>query len=162
MKELVSHMPEEEQKRYENYGHLRIEAAFVNRIFIAYKPTGLTRAGKHKAPEIVNLIKVLDFEVDPRHGSIVTLKDQQTEQEQTVHHVPRRVYGYPIFVSIPTNLALRWDARLVNGRVWRSLSFALLIKTRNRADFYSYGNTYMEAPNVFRRLYPEVTGQFTF
>ena len=47
-------------------------------------------------------------------------------------------------------------------RVWRSLSFAVLIKTKNRSDFYSKGNTYLETPNTFKRLYPSVTGQFVF
>jgi hypothetical protein len=162
MAELVSHMPEEDRRRYTNFGHRKIEPAFVNRVFIVYKPTGLTASGEHKQPEILNLVKVADFFVDPREGAHVVFRDQNTQQELTISHVPRRVYEYPIYVSVPTELKLRWDARTVNNRVWRSMSFAVLVKTKNRSDFYSKGNVYFETPNSFKRLYPSVTGDFKF
>lgn len=160
--ELVSHMPEEDQRRFLNYGHNRVEPAFLNRVFIVYKPTGLLPGGQHRQPEILNLVKVIDFSVDPAEGCYVVLKDQTTQQELRIGHVPRRVYGYPVYMSVPTKLQLKWDARNVGNRVWRSLSFALLVKTKNRSDFFSKGNTYLETPNTFKRLYPAVTGQFTF
>jgi hypothetical protein len=160
--ELVSHMAEDDQRRFNNFGHFRVEPAFIDRIFIVYKPMGLTPAGQHREPEILNLIKVIDFGLEPRNGCYAVLEDHTTRQQLTLTHVPKRVYGYPIYALVPPNLTLRWDARRVNERIWRSLSFALLIKTRNRSDFYSKGNTYIESPNKFRRLYPTVTGQFTF
>lgn len=71
--------------------------------------------------------------------------------------MPRRVFGYPIYMSVPAKLTLRWDGRLLrDGRVWRSLSFAVLVKTKNKSDFFSKGNTYIETPNRFRQLYPGV------
>lgn len=160
--ELVSHMPEEDQRRYSNYGHNRVEPTFLNRVFIVYKPTGLLPAGQHRQPEILNLLKIVDFSVDVNEGSFVVLKDHNTQQELRIGHVPRRVYEHPIYMAVPTKLQLKWDARMVGDRVWRSLSFALLIKTKNRSDFYSKGNTYLETPNRFKSLYPSVTGQFTF
>lgn len=162
--ELVSHMPEDDQKKFNNYGHFRVEAVFLNRVFIVYKPTGLTpgKAAQHKPPEILNLLKIVDFGVDIRNGAYAVLKDQKFEQELNIVHVPRKVFEYPVYMSVPPKLTLKWDARNVNGAVWRSMSFAVLIKTKNKSDFYSQGNTYIETPNVFRRLYPEVTGQFSF
>lgn len=162
--DLVSHMPEDDQRRYTNYGHNRIEAVFVDRVFIVYKPTGLTANKQHKDPEILNLVKVMDFSVDARNGCQVVLKEQNTQQELVIGHVPRRVYGFPLYMSVPTKLTLRWDGRaLENGRVWRSLSFAVLVKTKNRSDFYSQGNVYMETPARFKQLYPGVSpGELNF
>lgn len=160
--DLVTHMPEDDQRRFNNYGHFRVEAVFINRIFIVYKPTGLTPSGRHNPPEILNLVKVIDFGVDIRNGCYATIEDQNMHQQLNILHVPRKVYGYPIFMSIPAKLQLRWDGRRQGDRVWRSLSFAVLIKTKNRSDFYSKGNTYLETPNTFKRLYPSVTGQFVF
>jgi hypothetical protein len=160
--ELVTHMPEEDQHRFNNYGHFRVEAVFVDRVFIVYKPTGLLANKRHREPEILTTLKVTDFGVEVRNGCYAVLTDAESGQEMTVTHVPRRVFGYPIYVSIPPRVTLRWDCRLVSGRPWRSLSFALLIKTKNKADFYSKGNTYMETPNKFAQLYPSVTGKFTF
>jgi hypothetical protein len=163
LRELVTHMPEEDAHRWNKYGHLRIEGIFLDRVFIAYQPTGLTPTNKHKPPEILNLIKVIDFSMDAREGCQVVLKEQNTNQELVIGHVPRRVYGYPIYMSMPTKATVRWDGReLDDGRVWRSLSLAVLIKTKNKSDFYSKGNTYFETPNRLRQLYPEVSGEFTF
>jgi hypothetical protein len=153
--ELVSHMPEEDQRRFNSYGHFRIESAFVDRQFIVYQPMGLTSLKTHVPPKVLNVITIKDFSTDARNGCQVVLKEQETQQELVISHVPRRVYGYPIYMSVPARLMLRWDGRqLENGRVWRSLSFAVLVKTKNKADFYSKNNTYMETPNELRRLYP--------
>ena len=38
MAELVSRTPEEDRTRYGNYERHRVERAFVDRIFIAFKP----------------------------------------------------------------------------------------------------------------------------
>jgi hypothetical protein len=155
--ELVTHMPEEDQQRFNNYGHFRVEAVFIDRLFIVYKPTGLTVGGQHRDPEILNLIKVIDFGIEPRNGCYAVLKDQNTQQELTITHVPRKLYAYPIYISLPPKLTIRWDARLVKGQIWRSLSFAFLIKTKNKSRFYSEGNTYAETPNTFRKLYSAVS-----
>jgi hypothetical protein len=161
--ELVTHMDEEDRRSYESFGHRRIEAAFVNRVFIVYRPQGLTPQRAHKEPQIVTLVKVTDFSADARNGCRVVLTDQQHGQEMTITHVPRRVFNFPIFVSVPPRVELKWDARtLPEDRVWRSLSFALLVKTKNRSDFHSKNNFYMEAPNKFRELYPDVAARQQF
>jgi hypothetical protein len=163
--DLVKRMNEEDQRRFNSFGHFRVEAAFVNRVFIVYKPTGLTATKKHREPEIVTMVKVTDFSADARNGCTLVLRDEQHDQEMTVTHVPKKVFNYPIFVSIPPRLLLKWDGRLLpeqENRVWRSLSFAIFIKTKNRSDFYSKGNFYMEAPNTFRELFPDVTGRAQF
>lgn len=160
--ELVSHMPEEDQRRFNNYGHFRVEAVFIDRLLIVYKPTGLNAAGRHRDPDVLTTIKVKDFGVDPRNGCYAVLEDQKYTAEITITHVPKKLFNYPIYVSIPPRLLLKWDARTVNGRLWRSLSFALLVKTKNKSDFYSHGNVYAETPNVFRRLFPNVIGEFKF
>jgi hypothetical protein len=160
--ELVSHMPEEDQARFNNYGHFRIEAVFIERVFIVYKPTGLLSNKQHREPEILTTVRVVNFSVDPREGCQAVLRNEATGEETTLTHVPRKVFGYPVYASLPSRLSLRWDCRIVNGKPWRSLSFALLLKTKNKADFYSQGNVYAETPNKFRQLYPSVTGAFKF
>lgn len=163
--DLVTHMDEDDQRQFNSFGDLRLEAAFVNRVFIVYKPQGLTAPGKHKDPQVVTMVKIVDFSADARNGCKAVLRDEQHGQEMTITHVPRKVFNYPIYASIPARVELKWDARtLPEGRVWRSLSFAMLVKSKNKAGFYSQGNFYMESPNTFRKLYPDVTGrpQFKF
>jgi hypothetical protein len=160
--ELVSHMPEEDQLRWNNYGHLRIEPAFVDRVLVVYKPTGLLPNKQHRDPEILNLVKIVDFKVLGRLGCTAMLEEAETQQQMTITHVPKRLFGYPVYVSIPARVMVRWDVRVIDGKPWRSLSFAMLVKSKNKSSFYSKGNVYAESPNVFRNLYPSVTGKFTF
>jgi hypothetical protein len=103
-------MPDENQARFNNYGHFRVEAVFLDRVFIVYKPTGLTAGGAHKEPEILNLLKVVDFMVEPRNGATLVLREQNTSQELTLGYVPRRVFGYPIYMSVPAKPSITYGA----------------------------------------------------
>lgn len=163
MAELLSHMPEDDRHRYLKYGHRQIEGAFVGRVFIIYKPEGLTFSKAHRPPTVLTTVNIVDFMVDPREGARVIVEDMTTSERQTITYVPKKLFGYQVYVSVPPQLTLRWDARSASeDRVWRTLSFALLIKTKNKADFYSKGNHYIQTPNGFRRLYPDVTGEGKF
>ena len=164
MADLVSQMPEEDRARYGNYGHHRIEPAFVDRVFIVYQPSGLNAAKQHIDPKIVTTIRVLEFSADYQSGASVRVRDEKFGDEQLITHIPRRLFNYQIFMSVPPRLSLRWDAHESGGTLYRSLSFVLLIKTRNKATFYSKNNFYIETPNKFKELYPAVTGldKFTF
>ena len=162
MADLVSQMPEEDRTRYGNYGHNRIEPAFVDRIFIIYQPSDLNAAKQHIDPKIVTTIRVLDFSINSIDGAMVRVRDENFNSEQIITYVPKRLFKYQVFVSVPPRLVLKWDAHEADGHLHRSLSFALLVKTRNRATFYSKGNTYAESPGKFRELYPSVTGNLPF
>lgn len=59
-----------------------------------------------------------------------------------------------MYMRVPARLEVSWDGRrLESGKVRRSLSFAVLIQTKNMADFCSMGNTYLETPNRRKQLY---------
>jgi len=99
---------------------------------------------------VLTTVKVDDFGVDLKTGPWAKISEQKTGESQVVTAVPHMVFGYPVLVSIPPRLLLRWDARWHEGKIYRSLSFALLIKTRNKAEFSAAGNIYMETPNKFQ------------
>lgn len=155
MAELVSRINENDRPAFDAFGHIRIEAVFDNRLLIVYKPQGLD--GKvHKAPEVLTTIKVRNYECDSASGSSIEIEDLHTGERQVITHVPARVFNYDLFMSVPQALRLRWDVRSDgNGALSRSLSYAVLIKTKNRSDWYSYGVTYAETPNRFRELFPD-------
>lgn len=162
MADLVEQMPPADQQKYLNYGHRRVEAVFVDRVFIVYKPTGLNAAKQHREPEILTTLRVTDFMADSVNGASSKLFDDKNAREMRVVAVPKKLFDFPIYISVPPRLQLRWDARRVGERIWRSMSFAFLIKTKNKADFYSMGNTYIETPNRFAELYPSVKGDWAF
>lgn len=155
MADLVSQIHEDDKVSFNSFGHTRIEAVFDNRLFIIYRPQGLD-GRKHKNPEILTTIKVRNFDCVSQGDPTVEIEDLRTGQRQLISLVPSRVFDYNLFMSVPPALRLRWDARVTgNGQVARSLSYAVLIKSKNRSDYYSFGVTYAETPNRFREMFPD-------
>lgn len=152
---LVSSMPVEDQEAFNFFGHLRAEAAFNGRLFIIYRPSGLNPDKSHKAPEVLTTVRFGDFKCESSLGAFARVVDVTTGQTQIINHIPSRLFHYPIFVAIPPMCKVRWNARVVNGRTLRTLTYSLLVKARNRSDFFSFGNTYCETPNDFRALFPD-------
>lgn len=162
LEDLESHMPLQYREEYRSYKHLRAEAAFVSRIFVAYKPAGLTPDGQHREPEVLAQVKVIDFIATPKDGCAVTFENMSTGQVQTVGHVPDRLFNLNVFVSAAPYMRLRWDGRPYKGSIKRSLCFGLLIKQRTRSDNYSAGATMLETPRGFNSLYPNYALQLQY
>lgn len=149
--DLLGRMPEDEREKYARYGHHRIMSAFVNRTFIVYRANG-----KNKMPEVLARLNVVDFQISP-DGAFAIVENMDTGLRETITYVPRRVFDFPVFLALPPVMDVRYDARIENSKINRWVAFAVLAKTRNRADFYSSGNVYLETPNNFKRLYPNVS-----
>lgn len=166
MNALIALMTPEDAGSYQNYGHLKVEAAFDDRVFVVYQPRGERFGAKtvaeQKDPTVISMIRVIGLTTDIRSGANVRLFDEASGTEMSVGYVPKKLFGYPIFVSLPTEMTLRLGSQIRENKVHRSFQFALLIKTRNRSNFYSTGNFYMETPNNFRKLFPAVSNEFSF
>lgn len=152
--DLAGRMKEDDKPAYLDYGHIRIEAVFDSRLFVIYKPQGLAGSA-HKDPAVLTTIKVLNYHCSSAEGSTIEIEDMKTGQRQVISHIPARVFDYDLFMCVPPALRLRWDVRPGdNGHMVRSLSYAALIKSKNRSDWFSQGVTYAETPNRFRELFP--------
>ena len=152
--DLVSQMDVEDADVFQEYKNLRIEACFEGRLFIIYRPSGLNPDKSHRDPEILSTLRMGAYQCDSQNGAQCRITDVMTDQTQVLTSVPTRLFNFPLFASIPPFSKLRWDARKVGDEVKRSLSYAILLKTKNRSDFYSQGNTYCETPNDFKALFP--------
>ncbi len=157
--DLADRIPGHGRDIYKSYKALKIEAAFDDRIFVLYKPTGLTERNEHRDPEILTTVRLIDLRLSSTDG-IIRAMDENNGEVTEVGYVPERLFGYDVVISIPPRLTLKWDARIVDGVVRRSLSYPVLIKTRTRGDWYSAGVTGMETPNNFRKLFPKVQVNF--
>lgn len=161
MAELVSLMPEADREVYAKFGHNRLEAAFLDRAFIVYRCEGRNSKDIQRPPKVISTIRVIGFHADASQGCTIKLLDEETETTLEVGHVPVRLFDYPVFVSAPQRMSLKWDAHRWAGKVVRNLTFVLFVKTANKAEFFSKGNIYMETPNKLRELYPHLTLDLT-
>lgn len=157
LEDLESRMMSPDREIYKGYRHLRVESAFIGRIYVIYKPTGLNAEKTHKAPEVVGQIKVTGFTCEARRGCEMVIEDLGTGATCNVGFIPQRLFNYDVFVAVPPFQRLRWDGRPSEGGIRRSMAFGILLKTRTRSDFYSAGATMVESPKGFRNLYPQVT-----
>lgn len=148
--DLESHIHPEDLGMYQNFKHLKAISSFVGRVFAIYTlKDDLT-------PNVIGMIKVTDFICESGYGTSITVEDQETFEEQTFSHVPERCFDYDFFIAAPAFTYLRYDAKVENDAVERSLLFSVLIKTHHRKDFKVVGATYAETPNDFSAAFPGV------
>lgn len=157
VQDLARRMESPDREECESFKHLKVEQCFIDRIFVVYKPQGLTQEGRHRDPIILTQVKVTGFRASAAAGAEIDLEDLATKQVMTVTYIPKRLFHYDAFVSVPPKMRVHWDAQSVRGAVRRSMGFQLLTKVRAKSDFYSAGVTGVETPAKFRELYPEVT-----
>lgn len=156
LEDLFKRMESPDREVCADFQHLKVEQCFIDRIFVVYKPDGLDAAGSHRAPKILTQIKVRGFHANAETGAEITLEDLGTRQVMTVTYIPKRLFHYDAFVSVPPKQRVHWDAQSVRGGIKRAMSFQALVKVRTKADHYSAGVTAVETPANFRALFPEV------
>lgn len=162
LKDLESRMMSPDREIYQSFRHMRVESAFLGRIYIIYKPTGLGEDNLHRDPDVLGQVKVTSFRCEGKYGCEIEFEDTATGEVMRVGHVPKRLFDYDVFIAVPPLARLRWDGRYYEGSVRRSLAFGILIKTRTRSDYYSAGATMAETPKGFRSLYPNFNLQLQY
>lgn len=163
---LLAKMKPEDSAEYKRYGHLRREAAFEDRVFIVYQPRGVrsnySEITDQKEPIVLSTVRVTGLTTDIKNGAQVRLYNEATGSEMTVGYTPKKLFNYPIYISLPADMNLKLGGQRKGDTVNHSFTFVMLIKSRNRSDFYSVTNTYMETPDRFRKLFPATTNKFSF
>lgn len=156
LEDLFFRMESPDREECESFKSLKSEVAFVGRVFLVYRPTGLNTNGTHRNPEILTRIKVLDFRASAKKGAEVDLEDLTTHEIMTVTYIPRRLFDYDVFVGVAHRQRLNWEGTLYQGQVTRKLSFMLIMKVRSPAENFSHSVTGIETPVKFRELFPDV------
>lgn len=153
--DLISQMSKQDQEEYNSFGHLRVDAGYIGRIFILYRPTGIGSDNKHREPDVLGQVRIKDWSCNASRGSSIVIEDMLTGGLQIVGHVPQRLFDYDVFVAIPPYQRLRYEARNMGDNLQRSLLFSVSVKTKVRSKYYSAGVTFCESPKGFRELYPD-------
>ncbi len=156
MADLVTLMPHQHQSRYRWMRNLRIDSAFLDRVYVVYKQTELDSNGRQKDPIVLGMIKVVEFTVDAKKGSNITIMDVATGDEQDIGHVPQQIFDWDCYVSVPPENIVKWDAWDCDGERRRSMSFGMLFKTSCRTESPIVGATMVDTLNGFRRNFPNM------
>lgn len=145
----------EDQELYKTLKHSYLEGAFVGRVFVVYRATGII-AGKPNPPQILGYIKVTDFESSPDYGSEVEIENLNTSERMWVGHIPNKLYNYDLFMSVPVVLQTTYSANYEGDEVKNTLLFGVIIRALGRTEHCIDGATYALTPKRFHALYPSV------
>lgn len=152
----LKQMPPDEHELYQSLKHNRAEPIFIDRVFFIYKCMGKGSDQKQRAPEVLAVIRVINFAYTLDRGFMVSLLNETTNEKQTLTGIPTKIFGFNIFANVPTSFTLKFNQLLWDdGRTQFDTSIMIYVKTPNKADFYSYRNVYMETPPRMAALYPD-------
>ena len=146
---LELQMGKEDRKLYRELKPSRIEAAFLNRLFIVFT---VDASG---VPDVQTTIKVTDFWMNAKDGGVAVLEDLETGQEMEIDHNPVRLFDFDAFMSLPPIAKIRWDARLDDDNVIRrSLVFPVMINAKSRTTRSTQDGIFVETPKKFTEKFP--------
>ena len=155
---LVSRMEPNARTEYLAFGHRKVEPVFIDRLFYTYRAAGGRIDGAKQRPEILYKLRVINFRYTVQTGFLVDILNETTNEKQTVTVMPERLFNQPIYVSVPCSFTLRHNVVVDSRNDMKNFdaSAVLYVKTRNRSDFYSKGNIYIETPRNLKNLFPGV------
>lgn len=131
-------------------GHYR-SSAFVGRDFIIYECRGLS-----KRPVILNRLRVKDFESGYEYGSEALILNPHEAEGEWIGHIPQQLWDYPIYMGIPIDMRLYWQARRVGGEVKNTLLFGVDLYTEEVPSRFTNGAIYCDTPKRLQAQYPTI------
>jgi hypothetical protein len=152
--DFVAKMDPDERKLYQSYRHLRVEAAFDSRVFVAFET--VNREGNKIVPNIVGAIKVIDFECTSKEGSTILVEDLNSGEKQIIDHIPSLVFDYPVFMFTATAAMVQYGLWPTNGKEARSLSYPIMLKTQHKPSLShpGTGTVHIETKRKLQALFP--------
>ena len=88
---------------------------------------------------------------------MVDMLNETSNVRQTLTVMPSKLFDFPIYASVPCSFALRHNVAVIGKDLQRFDSSAILyVKTRNKAEFHSRGNIYVESAKHLMGLFPGV------
>ena len=151
----LQRMSPEDLALYQSFGNNKAETIFIDRVLYLYKCMGRGSDNKQRDPEVLAKIRVNNFYFNLENGFTVSLLNETTNEKQVVTGVPAKLFGFDVFACVPTSFTIKFNKILWdNGRSNFDASLILYIKAKNKADFFSYRNLYLETPPRMAALYP--------
>lgn len=155
LEELIRHMPEDQREEWQTLGHTTTEAAFYNRKLYVIKTKGRSNnTGIPKQPDVLGVVKVAAFSASLDAGCTMMLIDTRTSETMLADHTPRRLFDWPIYVSIPISQGVIWGCDIgPNGEVQRALMTGICWKQQSALKFVNRNNVSLTTANVYTKLF---------
>ena len=148
---LVKQMPPQEQAEYNSYFSLTSEACFIGRTFIVYDLI-------NGEPTNTDILRIHGFHLGENSEPVIEYSFKDDNNQRCIANAgltPTRYRDRELFLSVPQRFEFRWAGQTQAGSVSFRPHFAILIKTRSRADRLAEGVTGCVTPKRFQALFPD-------
>lgn len=128
--------------------HGRVETASNGKEMVVYRMHG-------RQPNILSRISIVDLSID-EHGASTEIIDLGTRDRLVVGYSPCRLFDYPIFMSLPPSLTMRWRVGFDDGGGF--MTWPIYMRTQSRRHLREVGITYCETLKAFHEEFTTSAG----
>ena len=128
--------------------HGRVETASTGKEMVVYRMQG-------RQPRVLSRVSIVDLSIDDQ-GASTEIIDLTTRERLVVGYSPCRLFDYPIFLSLPPSLTVRWRVGFDDGRGF--MTWPMYMRTQSRRHLREVGITYCETLRAFHEEFPTAAG----
>lgn len=146
--QLTDLLSPEDKAIFDHTRHGRVETASTGKEMVVYRM-------QDRQPRILSQICIVDLSIDDG-GASTEIIDLGTRERLVVGYSPCRLFDYPIFLSLPPSLTMRWRVGFDDGRGF--MTWPIYMRTQSRRHLREVGVTYCETLKAFHEEFTTAAG----
>lgn len=146
--QLTQKLDEADRSAFAETRHGRVETASPGREFVVYQMKG-------RQPQKLAQISIVDLSIDDQGASSEVI-DLATKERLVVGYSPQRLFDFPIFLSLPASLTVRWRVAVDGGEGF--MTWPIYMRTQSRRHQREVGVTYCETLRAFHEEFTAAVG----
>lgn len=145
--QLTEKLNPDDKVVFDDTRHGRVETAVPGKELVVYRMQG-------RQPHVLSRVSIVDLLID--NGATMEIIDLGTRERLVVGYSPCRLFDYPVFLSLPPSLTMRWRVGFDDGRGF--MSWPVYMRTQSRRHLREVGITYCETPKAFHEEFSTAAG----
>lgn len=146
--QLIERLSDADKSAFQGTRHGRVETASPGKQLVVYHMQG-------RQPKVLAKISIIDLSID-EDGASTEIIDVGTRERLVVGYSPCRLFDFPVFLSLPSNLAVRWRVASEGGKGF--LAWPVYMRTQSRRHLREVGVTYCETLRSFHEEFAAEIG----
>lgn len=146
--QLTDLLSPEDKAIFDDTRHGRVETASTGKEMVVYRM-------QDRQPRILSQISIVDLSIDDG-GASTEIIDLGTRERLVVGYSPCRLFDYPIFLSLPPSLTMRWRVGFSDGEGF--MTWPIYMRTQSRRHLREVGVTYCETLKAFHEEFTTAAG----
>lgn len=146
--QLTAHLSAANLAAFNQTRHARVETASPGKEFVVYQM-------QSRQPKILAQLSIVDLSIDDE-GASTEIIDLGTRERLVIGYGPQRLFEFPLFMSLPLSLTLRWRVSADDGAGF--LAWPIYMRTQSRRHLREVGVVYCETLRAFHEEFTTSAG----